>query len=97
MDVAALPCNQAPFLDAAQWQTMLHWIPEDLWQRCQPAVALQSDVNGFPRAGARAMLDRGVHRLLMSINGDSGGPPLQRPGAFWWKMPDGRRLPECVA
>ncbi|NLY01088.1 MAG: hypothetical protein GXY83_33775 [Rhodopirellula sp.] len=92
LDVAALPCNQAPFLDAAQWQTMMHWIPEDLWRQCQPAVALQSDVNGFPRAGALALLDRGVHRLMMSINGDSGGPPFQRPGAFWWKMPDGRRL-----
>jgi len=92
MDLAALPCNQAPFLDAAQWHTMLHWIPEDLWQQCQSSVALQSDVNGFPRAGAMALLDRGVHRLLMSINGDSGGPPMQRPGAFWWKMPDGRRL-----
>ena len=92
MDVAALPCNQAPFLNAAQWRTMLHWIPEDLWQRLRPAVALQSDVNGFPRAGALALLDRDVHRLFMSINGDSGGPPLPRPGAFWWKMPDGRRL-----
>ncbi len=55
LDVAALPCNQAPFLNAAQWQTMLHWIPEELWQQCQPTVALQNDVNGFPRAGAMAL------------------------------------------
>ncbi|MCX7826028.1 MAG: hypothetical protein N2689_10775 [Verrucomicrobiae bacterium] len=92
LDVAALPCNQAPFLDAAQWRTMLHWVPEDLWRQLKPTVALQSDVNGFPRAGAMALLDRGVRRLCMSINSDSGGPPLSRPSAFWWKMPDGRRL-----
>ena len=92
LDVAALPCNQAPLLDAAQWRTMLHWVPEDLWRKFKPTVALQSDVNGFPRAGAMALLDRGVNRLCMSINGDSGGPPFFRPSAFWWKMPDGRRL-----
>ncbi|NUQ64343.1 MAG: hypothetical protein HUU20_17885 [Pirellulales bacterium] len=92
LDVAALPCNQAPFLDAAQWRTMLHWVPEDLWRQLRPAVALQSDVNGCPRAGAMALLDRGVSRLCMSINSDSGGSPFVRPSAFWWKMPDGRRL-----
>jgi Glycosyl hydrolases family 38 N-terminal domain len=90
--VAALPFNQTPFQNAAQWRTMLHWVPEELWRQFQPAVALQSDVNGFPRAGAMALLDRGITRLCMSINGDSGGPPCFRPSAFWWKMPDGRRL-----
>lgn len=92
LEVAALPCNQTPFLDAVQWRTMLHWISEDLWQKVCPRVAVQDDVNGFPRAGALALLERGVTRLWMGINGDSGGPPLFRPGAFWWKMPDGRRL-----
>jgi alpha-mannosidase len=49
-------------------------------------------VNGFPRAGAKALLDRGIHRLFTGINEDSGGPPFRRPSAFWWKQPDGRRL-----
>ncbi|HEY3321825.1 MAG TPA: hypothetical protein VGP72_15255 [Planctomycetota bacterium] len=92
LDIAALPMNQAPFLNAAQWKTMLHWIPDDLWKQLNPTVALQDDVNGCPRAGALGLLDRGVKNLFMSINGDSGGPPLYRPSAFWWKMPDGRRL-----
>lgn len=92
LDVAALPCNQAPFLDAVQWRTMLHWVPEDLWRKLQPQVAVQNDVNGFPRAAALALLDRGITRLCMGINADSGGPPFARPSAFWWKMPDGRRL-----
>ena len=92
LDVGALPCNQTPFLDAAEWQTMLHWTTEDLWQKFQPQVALQDDVNGFPRAGAMALLDRGITRLCMGINGTNGGPPFFRPSAFWWKMPDGRRL-----
>lgn len=92
LEVAALPFNQTPFLNARQWQTMLHWLPEELWQQFRPTVAVQNDVNGFPRAGARAVLDRGIRHLFMGINADSGGPPFYRPGAFWWKMPDGRRL-----
>jgi hypothetical protein len=71
---------------------MLHWVPETLWQKFHPRVALQNDVNGFPRAGAIGLLDRGITRLCMGINADSGGPPMFRPSAFWWKMPDGRRL-----
>ena len=55
-------------------------------------AALQDDVNGFPRAGAMALLDRRIHYLFSGINADSGGPPLPRPSAFWWKMPDGRKL-----
>ncbi len=91
-EVAAMPFNQTPFLNARQWQTMLHWLPEDLWKECQPTVAVQNDVNGLPRAGATALLDRGINHLFMGINADSGGPPFYRPSAFWWKMPDGRRL-----
>jgi hypothetical protein len=92
LEISALPLNQTPTLNRRQWQTMLHWLPEDLWQQVQPRAALQDDVNGFPRAGAMALLDRGVHYLFSGINADSGGPPLPRPSAFWWKMPDGRKL-----
>jgi hypothetical protein len=71
---------------------MLHWLPEDLWQRVHPRSAIQNDVNGMPRAGAVALLDRGVRRMFFGINAESGGPPQKRPSAFWWKMPDGRRM-----
>jgi hypothetical protein len=92
LDITALAMNNTPLLDVRQWQTMTHWLPEDLWRRVRPSVAVQNDVNGLPRAGAMALLDRGVHRLIMGINGDSGGTPFPRPAAFWWKMPDGRRM-----
>lgn len=92
LEIAALPLNNTPFLDRGQWHTMLHWLPEDLWNIVQPKVAIQNDVNGTPRAGAMALLDRGVRYLFSGINEDSGGAPMQRPAAFWWKMPDGRRM-----
>jgi hypothetical protein len=90
--IAALPFNNAPYLDVDEWRQMLEWIPQDLWRRFHPSFAVQDDVNGFPRAGALELLEHGVHRLFMGMNSDSGGAPFQRPMAFWWRMPDGRRL-----
>jgi hypothetical protein len=92
IEVTALPFNNTPFLNRDQWQAMTHWLPEELWQELKPQTAVQNDVNGFPRAGAAALLDRGVRYLFAGINSDSGGPPLPRLQAFWWKQPDGRRL-----
>ena len=92
LDIAALPLNQTPTLNGRQWQKLVHWLPEDLWQGIRPQSAIQNDVNGMPRAGAMALLDRGVSRLFMGINSESGGPPRPRPSAFWWKMPDSRRM-----
>ncbi len=92
LEITALACNNTPFLNADQWRMMVHWLPEELWQQASPKVAVQNDVNGMPRAGALALLDRGVRFLFTGINEDSGGVPFPRPSAFWWKMPDGRRL-----
>ncbi|MCX6632191.1 MAG: hypothetical protein NTW28_31660 [Candidatus Solibacter sp.] len=92
MDVMGLPFNQTPMLNARQWRQMMSWIPGTLWRSMNIRAAMQNDVNGFPRAGAIALLDRGIRRFLMGLNADSGGPPFRRPSAFWWKMPDGRRL-----
>ncbi len=90
--IAALPLNNSPTLDADEWVQMLQWLPQDVWNRLHPSFAIQDDVNGFPRAGAVQLLNHGIHRLFMGMNGDSGGPPFSRPTAFWWRMPDERRL-----
>ncbi len=92
MDVMALPFNQAPFMNARQWRQALDWLPAGLLKQLNPRVAMQNDVNGFPRAGAFLLLDRGIRHLMMGINADMGGPPFHRPSAFHWKMPDGRRM-----
>ena len=92
LDIAALPLNQTPTLNRREWEKMLHWLPKDLWQRIKPQSAIQNDVTGMPRAGAVALLDRGVRLMFFGINSESGGPPQKRPSAFWWKMPDGRRM-----
>ena len=92
IDVGAFAFNQQPYLSAAGWHTMSHWLPDTLWNALKPAIGLQDDVNGMPRKGVEELLDRGVHRLWMGMNGDGGGPPIAAPAPFWWKMPDGRRI-----
>ncbi len=92
LDIAALACNNTPFMDAQEWDKAVAWLPDALWKAVAPRVAMQDDVNGVPRAGALRLLDRGVSRLLTGINIDSGGRPFPAPTAFWWKMPDGRRM-----
>ncbi len=92
LEVAAMAMNQTPSLNAQEWRHMLRWLPDRLWHKVKPRVAIQNDVNGFPRAGAIGLLDRGLSYLFMGINSHNGGPPLRTPSAFWWKMPDGRRL-----
>jgi len=92
LEVAAMAMNQTPAMNHAEWHAMLHWLPEDLWKKVNPRVAIQNDVNGFPRAGAVMLLDRGVEYLAMGINTHNGEAPMKRPSAFWWKMPDGRKM-----
>ncbi len=92
LEIAALPFNNTPFMNAAQWRTALQWLPAELHACAAPAVAVQNDVNGLPRAAAMLLLDRGVKYLFTGINEDSGGVPFPRPSAFWWKLPDNRRM-----
>ena len=93
LEVTALAMNQTPLMNAKQWDLMVRqWLPEEVRKVASINVGMQNDVNGCPRAGAVRMLDNDVPYLWMSINGFNGGAPFRQPSAFWWKMPDGRKL-----
>ncbi len=93
LEIMALAMNQQATLSADQWRKMLHWMPEEIWKAAPPTTAMQVDVTGLPRAGAVALLDRGVNNLWIASNSWFCREPLSsRRQAFWWKMPDGRRL-----
>ncbi len=93
LEITAMAMNQTPMMNSKEWDLMvLRWLPEDVRKAAKIKVAMQNDVNGCPRAGAMRLLDNGVTNLWMSINSHNGGPPFPQPSAFWWKMPDGRRL-----
>ncbi len=92
LEIAALPMNQTPTLSADEWQAALHWLPEEVWNAASPKTGIQNDVNGFPRAGASALLKRNVNNLWMGINPTNGQTPFPVPMCFYWRMPDDRRL-----
>lgn len=92
IDISALPFNVHPFLNARQWDLALNWAPEELWQKFRPSVGIQHDVNGFSRAAASRLLDKGVKYIWNGINTYWGGVPFPQPSGFWWKMPDGRKI-----
>lgn len=92
IEVCAMPFNHGPTMDARQWNCCARWLPAKLWQAFRPRTILQNDVNGMPRAGVMALMDRGAEFLWMALNGDTGGTPAPQPSAFWWAMPDGRKI-----
>ncbi|MCX6994196.1 MAG: hypothetical protein NT011_13785 [Kiritimatiellaeota bacterium] len=92
IEVCAMPFNHHPTLDKREWNCLTHWLPEELWRAIKPRTIIQDDVNGFPRAGIMALMNAGAEFLWMGLNCDTGGSPMMQPGAYWWTMPDGRRI-----
>ena len=52
-----------------------------------PAAAVEPTL-----AALVPLLDAGAEFLWMGLNTDTGGSPVPQPSAFWWGMPDGRRI-----
>jgi hypothetical protein len=92
LDVNAIPFNMLSFANSRQWNVFQNWVPVDLFKKFHPTIGMMDDVNGFPRSAALGLLDKGINRIWMGINEDLGGAPFKQPSAFWWKMPDGRKL-----
>lgn len=92
LDINALPYNLQPFLKGRQSRLIENWIPDELWKSFNPRIGIQDDVNGFPRILASALLNKGITHIWSGINEGWGGAPFKQPYAFWWKMPDGRKL-----
>ena len=90
--INAMPFHIHPYAGAEQWDAMFDWVPEELRSQLDIEVGMQHDVNGFPRAAAMRLLDRDVRYIWMGINPHWGGSPVEQPGAFWWRMPDDRRM-----
>lgn len=92
IDVNALPFHMHPFLNSDLWKEATSWITPDLQNKLKLSVGLQNDVNGIPRAAAMGLLDKNINHISMGINNSWGGPPFKLPTAFWWKMPDQRKI-----
>ena len=70
IEVCAMPFNHGPTMDARQWKCCVRWLPEELRQPLLSPTVVQSDINGFARAGMMAMMDAGVDHHFAIAYGD---------------------------
>ena len=89
IDVNAMPFNIHPMFNEAEVKKLLSWIPADVAAQIRPRIAIQCDVNGFQRAIASELIDKGVKYIWTCINGRR---VYDIPKANWWEMPNGRRI-----
>lgn len=87
IDLNIMPFNIHPALNADEMNQLMHWLPEEVAEKVRPTIAIQNDVNGFPRAAVMQALDQGVRYVWMGMNGHH---PFPVPTLSRWKMPDGR-------
>lgn len=92
-EVTDIPYGVGSALAINEAQTANNWIPEELREKFQIKTAMQNDVNGIGRAIIMNSIDNGCKYLWMGINyGGFGKRLFDRPGAFRWKMPNGKRI-----
>ncbi|MDR0510699.1 MAG: hypothetical protein LBH06_06375 [Rikenellaceae bacterium] len=87
IDLNIMPFNIHPMFDASEMDRLLEWLPADVAAKVRPSIAIQNDVNGFPRSAVSRALDRGVRYVWMGMNGRH---PFHVPTLSRWEMPDGR-------
>lgn len=89
IDANVLPFHIHPTLGEEEISMFANWGDEEIVDKIHPTVAIQNDVNGFPRSAAMQLLDRGIRHIWLGMNGHQ---PFDVPTASWWVMPDGRKI-----
>ncbi|WP_343247783.1 hypothetical protein [Diplocloster hominis] len=92
LDICGMAFNTTAFHTSGEWDRILKWLPCELTKRWKPASLMQNDVNGMPRAALTRALDQGMNALWIGPNTYNALPPCPTPSAFYWEMPDGRRM-----
>ena len=89
IDVNIMPFNIQPMLNDVETKVLTNWIPKDLAMKLKPRIAIQNDVNGFPRAVAMRLSNQGVRYVWLGMNGRH---PFETPTMSWWQMPNGEKM-----
>lgn len=92
LEITGTAFNVTAFLDKEEWNTMMHWIPDELWNKCGIRSAMQIDVNGMHTYGMECAFDRGVKNLWIGPNSYYGAPPMPTPAAFNWELTPGKNM-----
>lgn len=83
IDVNIMPFNIHPYLNETEIKQLVNWIPEKLISKLKPRIAIQNDVNGFPRSVAQQLADKGISWIWLGMNGRH---PFPIPTMTRWKL-----------
>lgn len=87
IDVNIMPFNIHPCYNEDEIGQLLDWVPEELKKKLSIGIAIQNDVNGFPRAIARRLPEMGVDYIWLGMNGHH---PFPIPTLSKWELGDGK-------
>ncbi|MBU9736190.1 glycoside hydrolase family 38 N-terminal domain-containing protein [Diplocloster agilis] len=92
LDICGMAFNTTAFHTPEEWDRIVKWLPRELTKQWKPCSIMQNDVNGMPRAALMRALDQGMNALWIGPNTYNALPPCPTPSAFYWEMPDGRKM-----
>ena len=93
IEVTGMFANLTPLLDTDQLVEtfqLLRPLRDDFGFTVRHAM--NCDVNGENWPLVDLLLDLGIEGFTMAINTHFCGAPMQRPNAFWWEGPSGRKI-----
>ncbi len=92
LEITGFPFNVTSFANEDEWDKMLNWIPEELWDLWGPVSIMQNDVNGLPCGAVMKAINKGLDHLWIGPNTFNAVPPFATPSAFRWRMPNGSSI-----
>ncbi|MGB2905919.1 MAG: glycoside hydrolase family 38 C-terminal domain-containing protein [Candidatus Aminicenantaceae bacterium] len=92
IEVTAMPFNLSEIADENMLARSLGPLARFHDQGIRVTTAMQNDVNGIGWCLADFFPDTGVRYLTMGQHGHRARIPFDKPTAFWWESPSGRRL-----
>ncbi|HEY5585746.1 MAG TPA: hypothetical protein VIK78_14820 [Ruminiclostridium sp.] len=90
--IMGMAFNVTSFLNEDEWDKVLNWIPEELWDKLKPIACMQNDINGMPTAAVMKAIKKGLNYMWIGPNTYNAVPPFATPSAFKWRMPDGNSM-----
>lgn len=91
-EVGAMAVHQNGYMNEDEWEWALNYLPPEVRGRLHCRTLIQIDVNGLPLGGAMKAAESGVEQVWMSPNSYMGFPLSPASQAFYWRLPDGKRL-----
>ncbi|MCC6491110.1 MAG: hypothetical protein IT364_26720 [Candidatus Hydrogenedentes bacterium] len=92
IEVTGLPLNMLELADERITAASLQPIREFRERGIPVSTFMQNDVPGAAWCLVDYGADIGIKYLIMGINNDRTPRPFERPTAFWWESPSGKRV-----